>query len=172
MANSPMVIMWSNSDGSITLSQRQAPSEVMPTVVSNPSRVASLDMSGSDLTGSQPKFSFTIEVCSFLGWRPTALGVCRGRHGSVQRLALNLFPRLILAWFRHPVARHNLSSGRSVRRTQMTRRCPRTSTSTSPLGRRPSTCPLPRRPATTQIPCPTRTRRVGTTILHCSSTRR
>ncbi|KAI1794222.1 CBD9-like protein [Ganoderma leucocontextum] len=62
MANSPMVIMWSNSDGNITLSQRQASSEVMPTVVSNPPRVASLDTSGSDLTGSQPKFSFTIET--------------------------------------------------------------------------------------------------------------
>ncbi|PIL36271.1 hypothetical protein GSI_01933 [Ganoderma sinense ZZ0214-1] len=62
MANSPMVIMWSNSNGSITLSQRQSSSEVMPTVVSSPPRVATLDTSGSDLTGSTPKFSFTIET--------------------------------------------------------------------------------------------------------------
>ncbi|TBU25164.1 CBD9-like protein [Dichomitus squalens] len=62
MANTPMVIMWPNSDGSITVSQRQAPSEVMPTLVSNPPRVATADQSGSDLTGTQPKLAFTIET--------------------------------------------------------------------------------------------------------------
>lgn len=40
MANTPMVIMWPNSDGSTTLSQRQASAEVMPTVVASPPRVA------------------------------------------------------------------------------------------------------------------------------------
>ncbi|KAI0661383.1 CBD9-like protein [Cubamyces menziesii] len=60
MANTPMVIMWPNSDGSITLSQRTAPGEVMPTVDSNPPRVASADPSASDLTGSTPKMTFTI----------------------------------------------------------------------------------------------------------------
>ncbi|KAF5337670.1 hypothetical protein D9758_013029 [Tetrapyrgos nigripes] len=47
MTGSPMVIMWSNSDGSITLSQRQAPGEIEPTVVSNPPRVATLLESAS-----------------------------------------------------------------------------------------------------------------------------
>ncbi|KAI0630134.1 hypothetical protein C8Q77DRAFT_244220 [Trametes polyzona] len=64
MANTPMVIMWPNSDGSITLSQRKAPSEVMPTVDSSPPRTATLDASASDLTGKLPKLSFTIPADS------------------------------------------------------------------------------------------------------------
>ncbi|KAI8992904.1 hypothetical protein BD414DRAFT_412963 [Trametes punicea] len=60
MANTPMVIMWPNSDGSITLSQRKAPAEVMPTVDANPPRVATADPSASDLTGSTPKMTYTI----------------------------------------------------------------------------------------------------------------
>ncbi|RPD59755.1 hypothetical protein L227DRAFT_575750 [Lentinus tigrinus ALCF2SS1-6] len=60
MANTPMVIMWPNSDGKITLSQRKAPGEVMPTVDSSPARVASADAAASDLSGTQPKLTFTI----------------------------------------------------------------------------------------------------------------
>lgn len=60
MANSPMVIMWPNSDGSITLSQRQASAEVMPSVVANPPRTATKDDSLSSLTGSNPKLVYTI----------------------------------------------------------------------------------------------------------------
>lgn len=41
MADTPMVIMWTNADGTVTLSQRTAPSEVEPTVESDPPRVAS-----------------------------------------------------------------------------------------------------------------------------------
>jgi len=90
MANSPMVIMWSNSDDSITLSQRMASSEVMPTVVADPPRVANLSTSLSSVrpsrviqqcnfffhirlivlqaTGSQPQFAYTISVrSSFTG---------------------------------------------------------------------------------------------------------
>ena len=51
MANTPMVIMWPNSDGTITLSQRQAQREVMPTVVANPPRVATLNDSLSIVSG-------------------------------------------------------------------------------------------------------------------------
>ena len=40
MANTPMVIMWMNSDGTATLSQRRASTEAMPTVVSDPPRTA------------------------------------------------------------------------------------------------------------------------------------
>jgi hypothetical protein len=36
-----MIIMWMNSDGTATLSQRKAPTEVMPTIDSNPPRKAS-----------------------------------------------------------------------------------------------------------------------------------
>ena len=50
MANSPMVIMWPNSDDSITLSQRMASAEVMPTVVADPPRVANLSTSLSSVS--------------------------------------------------------------------------------------------------------------------------
>ncbi|KAJ6594592.1 hypothetical protein B0H19DRAFT_974809 [Mycena capillaripes] len=63
MANSPMVIMWSNSDGTFTLSQRQAPGEVPPSVVSNPPRVATPDNALSTTSGN-PKFVFTIPANS------------------------------------------------------------------------------------------------------------
>ncbi|KAL0563783.1 hypothetical protein V5O48_018280 [Marasmius crinis-equi] len=59
MAGSPMVIFWSNSDGSITMSQREASGHVMPTVVSNPTRVASLVNGLSSSTGSI-KYTFII----------------------------------------------------------------------------------------------------------------
>ncbi|KAH8116614.1 CBD9-like protein [Phellopilus nigrolimitatus] len=64
MANSPMVIMWSNSDGSVTLSQRSAPAEVMPTVVSSPPRVATSVPSLNSATGSNPKFGYSIPANS------------------------------------------------------------------------------------------------------------
>ncbi|KIJ39420.1 hypothetical protein M422DRAFT_49570 [Sphaerobolus stellatus SS14] len=60
MANTPMVILWPNTDGSITLSQRQAPAQIMPTVVSNPPFVATAAPSLSSLTGSQPRLVFTV----------------------------------------------------------------------------------------------------------------
>lgn len=55
-----MVIMWPNSDGSVTLSQRQATGEVMPQVVSNPPRVATLQQSLSSVSGANPKLVYTI----------------------------------------------------------------------------------------------------------------
>lgn len=60
MPNTPMVIMWANADGTITLSQRQAPATVMPTPVANPPHVATPAPQLSSLTGSQPKLVFTI----------------------------------------------------------------------------------------------------------------
>ncbi|KAF7315967.1 CBD9-like protein [Mycena indigotica] len=60
MSNTPMVIMWSNSDGSITISQRKAPSEVMPTVDSNPPRLATLSTSLSTTSGNSA-FVFTVD---------------------------------------------------------------------------------------------------------------
>jgi hypothetical protein len=53
MANTPMVIMWANSDGTVTLSQRQAQREVMPTVVANPPRVATLNDALSIVSGQR-----------------------------------------------------------------------------------------------------------------------
>ena len=49
MANTPMVIMWPNSDGSVTLSQRQATGRVAPAVVTSPPRVATVSSSQTDL---------------------------------------------------------------------------------------------------------------------------
>jgi len=42
MANAAMVILWPNPDGIITISQRTAGGEIMPTVDNNPPRVATL----------------------------------------------------------------------------------------------------------------------------------
>lgn len=64
MAGSPLVIMWPNSDGSITLSQRTAPAEVMPTVDPSPPRIAIAEPSLSALTGNNVKLAYTIAVNS------------------------------------------------------------------------------------------------------------
>ena len=75
MANSPMVIMWSNSNGNITLSQRQSPSEIMPTVVASPPRVATVDTSGSDMGhdehagASDPQDVKLVREDEEVGWR-------------------------------------------------------------------------------------------------------
>jgi hypothetical protein len=65
MAGSPMVILWPNDDMSITLSQRMAPTEVMPTLDQNPPRVATLSEEDSNPWDCMsPKLSFTIPVSS------------------------------------------------------------------------------------------------------------
>ncbi|KAF8507478.1 hypothetical protein BU17DRAFT_100499 [Hysterangium stoloniferum] len=61
MANTPMVIMWLNADGTITLSQRQASGQNMPTPVASPPKVATAQPTLSTLTGSQPVLTFTID---------------------------------------------------------------------------------------------------------------
>ncbi|KAJ7090918.1 hypothetical protein B0H15DRAFT_837317 [Mycena belliarum] len=63
MSNTPMVILWGNSDGTVTLSQRQAPAEIMPTVVANPPRTATLSTALSSTSGSST-FVFTIPANS------------------------------------------------------------------------------------------------------------
>ncbi|WVQ96841.1 hypothetical protein IAU59_003948 [Kwoniella sp. CBS 9459] len=60
MTNTPMIITWPNSDGSITLSQRQASGHIMPRVVSNPSRKASLLTSASFSNTSTTSITFSI----------------------------------------------------------------------------------------------------------------
>ncbi|KAJ7467036.1 hypothetical protein FB451DRAFT_1259939 [Mycena latifolia] len=63
MPGTPMVIMWSNSNGSITLSQRQASGYIMPTVVSSPPRVATLSAALSTTSGNSA-FVYTIPANS------------------------------------------------------------------------------------------------------------
>jgi hypothetical protein len=64
MANAKMVIMWPNPDGKITLSQRTASGEVMPTVDNNPPRVATLSTVLSSVNGNNPKLAYTIPANS------------------------------------------------------------------------------------------------------------
>ncbi|KAJ7620296.1 hypothetical protein FB45DRAFT_929900 [Roridomyces roridus] len=64
MAGSPMVIMWPNWDGTITISQRQASSEVMPEVVANPPRIATLSNDLSTSSSSGATFVYTIPANS------------------------------------------------------------------------------------------------------------
>jgi len=64
MANAAMVIMWPNNDGTITLSQRTASGEVMPTFDSNPPRVATQSSSLSILNGTNPQLVFDIPANS------------------------------------------------------------------------------------------------------------
>lgn len=49
MSGSPIVVVWPNSDGTFTLSQRMATGHVMPEVDSNPPRVATMQQSASDV---------------------------------------------------------------------------------------------------------------------------
>ncbi|KAF9648995.1 CBD9-like protein [Thelephora ganbajun] len=64
MSGSKIVVVWPNSDGTFTLSQRIATGHVLPSVDSNPSRVATMQQSASDVTGSLPKFAFTMPVAT------------------------------------------------------------------------------------------------------------
>jgi hypothetical protein len=59
MTKTPMVIMWLNN-GQVILSQREASAQVMPTVVANPPRTATLAPSLSVLSTSKPELAFTI----------------------------------------------------------------------------------------------------------------
>ncbi|KAK7043150.1 AdoMet-homocysteine methyltransferase [Paramarasmius palmivorus] len=60
MIGTPMVVLWSNSDGSITLSQRQASGYAEPKVIQNPDRVAALVQASSSASSGNTKFTFTI----------------------------------------------------------------------------------------------------------------
>ncbi|KAF5355054.1 hypothetical protein D9756_005247 [Leucocoprinus leucothites] len=60
MVGTPMVIMWANGDGSITLSQRSASGYVMPTVDSNPPRLAALQQSLSSTSSNNIRYAFSI----------------------------------------------------------------------------------------------------------------
>ncbi|KIK69377.1 hypothetical protein GYMLUDRAFT_53798 [Collybiopsis luxurians FD-317 M1] len=59
MPNTPMVIMWPNSDSTITISQRMAMSFSMPVVVPDPPRIATLSKEASTTSGNG-RYVFTI----------------------------------------------------------------------------------------------------------------
>ncbi|KAL5511567.1 hypothetical protein ACEPAH_4784 [Sanghuangporus vaninii] len=60
MADAKMVIMWSNSDGSVTLSQRTAPALVEPVPDPNPQRTATSYDPFINLSSVVPRLAFTI----------------------------------------------------------------------------------------------------------------
>jgi cytochrome b561 len=60
MVNTPIVLMWGNADGSVTLSQRKTSSYTMPTVDRAPPKVATLGETIS--TASASEFRFTVEA--------------------------------------------------------------------------------------------------------------
>jgi len=65
MADSAIVILWPNDDMSVTVSQRTAPSEVMPTLDANPARVATFAEEDSNPWDCMnPKLAFTIPANS------------------------------------------------------------------------------------------------------------
>jgi len=62
MVGSPMVIMWSNSDGTIGLSQRQASSHSLPAVDPNPARIATVSNDLSSTADTQAKLAYSIPM--------------------------------------------------------------------------------------------------------------
>jgi hypothetical protein len=52
MSGTPVVVVWPNSDGTITLSQRKPTGHALPPVDPNPPRVATVEQSASDVRGS------------------------------------------------------------------------------------------------------------------------
>jgi len=67
MIGTPMVIMWSNEGGNITLSQRQASGHIEPTVVAEPKRVASLAQDLSAVCGAKAVYS--LARTNKVGWQ-------------------------------------------------------------------------------------------------------
>lgn len=51
MSGTKMVVVWPNSDGTFTLSQRTGTGHVLPTFDANPSPVATQDLSASEVCG-------------------------------------------------------------------------------------------------------------------------
>ncbi|EJU04265.1 CBD9-like protein [Dacryopinax primogenitus] len=60
MPGSPLVVLWPNADGTVTLSQRMASDYIMPTVQANPPRVATLSQQLTTLGVSETRITYTI----------------------------------------------------------------------------------------------------------------
>jgi len=61
MVNTPMVLMWGNADGTVTLSQRSTAGYIMPTVDPAPPSVATLELETTVSTASSSEFRFTVD---------------------------------------------------------------------------------------------------------------
>ncbi|KIY46781.1 CBD9-like protein, partial [Fistulina hepatica ATCC 64428] len=64
MSGVPMVIMWPNADGSVTLSQREALGHTIPNVVESPARVATLSDTLTSVSGGHGKTRFAFSMPS------------------------------------------------------------------------------------------------------------
>ncbi|KAF8955170.1 hypothetical protein BDZ97DRAFT_1860297 [Flammula alnicola] len=62
MGNAPMVVMWPNSDGSVTLSQRSSSGHSTPRVDSNPPQIANVSQAYTVTSGSTPQLAFTMPI--------------------------------------------------------------------------------------------------------------
>ena len=102
MTDAAMVILWENSDGTITLSQRSASAHIMPTVDANPPQTATLAPSLSTTSGDTKSYAFSVPtentsgtvslVWAFSDNRPSSAAVDAPitEHVSQGRLSLNL----------------------------------------------------------------------------------
>ncbi|KIO22243.1 hypothetical protein M407DRAFT_119755 [Tulasnella calospora MUT 4182] len=59
MSNAPMIITWPNSDGTITISQRESTDHSMPTVIANPSDTATLVAENTILSTNSTSIAFS-----------------------------------------------------------------------------------------------------------------
>jgi Cytochrome domain of cellobiose dehydrogenase len=75
MTGSAMVIMWPNTDGSVTLSQRAATGHIMPTVVANPPRVATKYLQLSSVRWFTSSRLSLLILCHLANRRPDELGL-------------------------------------------------------------------------------------------------
>ncbi|TFK25733.1 CBD9-like protein [Coprinopsis marcescibilis] len=64
MVGSPMIIMWANGDGTVTLSQRQATRQAEPAVVDDPPRIATLQQTLSVTSGNRHSYVFDLPANS------------------------------------------------------------------------------------------------------------
>ncbi|KAG8941880.1 hypothetical protein FRC04_004057 [Tulasnella sp. 424] len=62
MPDTPIIVTWPNDDGSITLSQWQAPAHIMPTVVANPAQKATPAWDNSILATNSTAMAFKQSV--------------------------------------------------------------------------------------------------------------
>lgn len=99
MSNADMVIMWPNRDGSVTLSQRAATGHTQPTVVQNPTRVATKYLQLSSQNADLTTLAFTVppdtQTLQRLVWavatiRPSSAAVDANLYQHVASGAISL----------------------------------------------------------------------------------
>jgi len=62
MVGSPMVVMWYNEDGTVSLSQRKTTTHSLPAVDRNPPRIATVSNDLSLASDAQPKLAYSVPM--------------------------------------------------------------------------------------------------------------